>query len=460
MRTRAPSLGALLAICAFTLSSLGLGLYAWITFGGPTPFTAKGYRISAVYREAAQVPDQAQVRISGVNVGRVVSVQQTGPRTLLELELDSEFAPIPADTRTVVRRKTLLGEAYIELSPGTPISRGGKPLADGGRLPLSASESTVEFDEVLRAFDPVTQRSLQVLLAELARAADGNSRSLNAALGNLPFAVSDSAALVKVLRSQRDDVRSLVSDSAEALGALSRQPGSLGALVRNSSRIVEATASRDQALTETTRIMPTFLDELRPTLRLAREVGAESDPLLDELQPAAARLPGTLRDLNAAAPNVKALFRALPRLRAPALRALPATTRLLDRARPLVVQLHPALRDLVPLVEWLTINRREVAAWITKLATAAQASNQSGHYARILIVLAREGLTIYDERLDSNRHNPYPKPGYLERVGQPHVLAFDCRNAGSTDDAPPCVEQGPFEFRGRRGAFPQLSEAP
>ncbi|MGH2981128.1 MAG: hypothetical protein ACRDKV_03675, partial [Solirubrobacterales bacterium] len=166
------------------------------------------------------------------------------------------------------------------------------------------------------------------------------------------------------------------------------------------------------------------------------------------------------RDLNAAAPNVKALFRALPRLRAPALRALPATTRLLDSAHPLVLRLHPALRDLVPVVEWLTAYRRELAAWFAKLAAIAQSSNQSGHMTRILIVLATEGLTIYDQREPSNRHNPYPLPGYLDNLGKPHLLAFDCANAAPAGDAPPCVEQGPFNFRGFTGSFPRVKEAP
>jgi hypothetical protein len=62
-----------------------------------------------------------------------------------------------------------------------------------------------------------------------------------------------------------------------------------------------------------------------------------------------------------------------------------------------------------------------------------------GHYLRVLVVLAPEGAAISDERPPGNRHNPYPKPGYLTRVGRPHLPAFDCANAAPAD-APPCVE--------------------
>jgi phospholipid/cholesterol/gamma-HCH transport system substrate-binding protein len=460
MQTRAPSFGAILAMVAFALSSFLLTLFAWISFGGPVPFAAEGYRFTALYREAVQVPEQADVRISGVGVGKVTAVEQTGPNTRLEIEMDSEFAPIPSDTRTVVRRKTLLGEAYVELSPGTPIAKGGEPLEDGGELRLSASVSAVEFDEVLRAFDPPTRASLQQVLEELALATGSYGAEINGALGNLPFAVSDTAALVRILGSQRDDVRTLVRDSGTVLEALSERPGALAALVRNGARVVEATAARDAALTETVRIMPTFLDELRPTLELARDVGAEAAPLLDELQPAAEELPATLRDLSASAPDVEAVFRTLPPLQRRARVALPATTRLLEATRPLVRKLHPALRDLVPVVDWLALYRREFTAWMPKLAAVAASANESGHFARILIVLASEGLTIFDQRPPGNRHNPYPKPGSLAKVGSPHLLAFDCANAAPESDAPPCVEQGPFRFRGYQGTFPQVRQAP
>ena len=45
--------------------------------------------------------------------------------------IDARYAPIPKDTRAILRQKTLLGETYVELSPGTASS--GR-VADGGDL--------------------------------------------------------------------------------------------------------------------------------------------------------------------------------------------------------------------------------------------------------------------------------------------------------------------------------------
>ena len=55
------------------------------------------------------------------------------------MNLKQRYAPIPADTRAIVRLKTLLGEAYVELSTGT---HSGPQLPDGGTIARSQVEST------------------------------------------------------------------------------------------------------------------------------------------------------------------------------------------------------------------------------------------------------------------------------------------------------------------------------
>ena len=85
-----------------------------------------------------QLAQESDVRISGVSVGKVVSVsldRHTG-LTKAVFQIDSQYAPRPADTRAILRQKSLLGETYIELSPG---SQNGPKLPDGGTLPQRRS---------------------------------------------------------------------------------------------------------------------------------------------------------------------------------------------------------------------------------------------------------------------------------------------------------------------------------
>jgi len=137
---------------------------------------------------------------------------------------------------------------------------------------------------------------------------------------------------------------------------------------------------------------------------------------------------------------------------------------LLNELRPAVKQLHPALRQLVPVVDWATMYRRELGAWVAKLAASTEATSpvagNAVHMIRVLIVFSQEGLALYDHRLGSDRHNPYPKPGYLDQVGKPYLKSFDCANAaGDGSAAPPCTIQGPFNFRGYQSDYPHVREA-
>ena len=124
MVKQAPSLGRLLIMVGFAFSCVAILLYLWLTFGGAVPLRAKGYRVTVNFPEASTLAQQADVRISGVTVGKVVSKQvvvvngQVKPLTAATLEIQRKYAPIAKDTRAVLRQKTLLGETYVELSPG------------------------------------------------------------------------------------------------------------------------------------------------------------------------------------------------------------------------------------------------------------------------------------------------------------------------------------------------------
>src|SRR5438270_867780 len=165
MQKRAPSISQIGVMGVFALSCFGILLYIWISFGGAIPLAAKGYRVKASFAEATQLSDTADVRISGVTVGRVVGTGQVHGRTQATMQIDRRYVPIPRDTRAILRQKTLLGETYIELTPGDRRTGG---LPDGGTLPNAQVAPTTELDEVTRAFDARTRTDLQRMFHGLA----------------------------------------------------------------------------------------------------------------------------------------------------------------------------------------------------------------------------------------------------------------------------------------------------
>src|SRR2546423_8506486 len=113
METRAPTRARIGLMALFALSCFGLLLYLWSSFGGPTPLKPRGYRFAVSFAEATQLAPQAEVRISGVPVGRVVSTEPHNGLTRTVVELKSQYAPLPRDSRAMLRIKTMLGETYV-----------------------------------------------------------------------------------------------------------------------------------------------------------------------------------------------------------------------------------------------------------------------------------------------------------------------------------------------------------
>ena len=244
MIKEAPSFGRIFAMVAFALSCFGILIFLWLNFGGSMPLQPEGYRVTVSVPEAAQLAQEADVRISGVPVGRVKKLEpneQTG-LTDTEIEIDSRYAPIPRDTRAILRQKTLLGETYLELTPG---HRSSGTLDDGGRLANSRVEETVELDEIFSAFDPDTREAFRDWVKELAGAIErGGAENLSDALGNFEGFAVDGAELLTILDEQGLALHRLIRNTGEVFGALNERQGALRELIANSKRTFEATARK------------------------------------------------------------------------------------------------------------------------------------------------------------------------------------------------------------------------
>ena len=72
MDTGSPSVTKIMTMVLFALSVIGLTIFLWLSFGGTIPLTPRGYEFRVSFTNASQLADQADVRIAGVSVGKVV----------------------------------------------------------------------------------------------------------------------------------------------------------------------------------------------------------------------------------------------------------------------------------------------------------------------------------------------------------------------------------------------------
>ncbi|MEA2443628.1 MAG: phospholipid/cholesterol/gamma-HCH transport system substrate-binding protein, partial [Thermoleophilales bacterium] len=254
MQKDAPSVGRILAMVVFALSCFGILTFLWISFGGSLPLKPKDYQLTVNFPEATTLAEAADVRIAGVSVGKVRSkaLDKAGNRTKVILKIDAKYAPLPRDTRAILRQKTLLGETFVELSPGR---RSSGTLIDGGTLASGQVEPTVELDEILRIFDPATKRAFRSWVQESAKTVAGTApEDLNSALGNLAGFAQDGAGVLQVLDTQSTAVRRLIANTGVVFGALNKRNGQLRQLIVNSDRTFSATQAEQVALADTFRV--------------------------------------------------------------------------------------------------------------------------------------------------------------------------------------------------------------
>jgi phospholipid/cholesterol/gamma-HCH transport system substrate-binding protein len=414
MSKKAPSSTQLLVITGFALSCFGILLFLWITFGGPTPFKAKSYEVTIPFDEAAQLAQQSDVRISGVNVGKVKNIERSpGKLAIATIEIDDKYAPIPRDTRAILRTKTLLAETYVELTPG---NRDGPKLEDGGTLPSANVARSVQIDEIFRTFDKKTRAAFQEWMQNLAIAVHGRGQDLSAAFGELNTTFTEFDQLFRTLDTQRVAVRQLFSNGAVALDAFRGREGQLADLVRNSNNVFQTTAARDRDIEALFRAFPTFEDESKLTLERLKEFAVNTDPLMRQLVPAAEQLSPTLVAFAKAAPQAKGFFEGFATVIARSTTGFPAFRKLLrDDFPPFLRAVDPFLRNLNPILTGLDLYKHEITAAMANVTAATNAihlgaTGDTTHYLRTLGPFSPESLATFTSRTTTNRNTAYSQP--------------------------------------------------
>jgi len=463
MSKRAPSTTQLLVITGFALSCFGILLFLWVTFGGPTPFRAKTYEVKIPFTEATQLAEQSDVRISGVNVGKVQKIElaPNGKQALATAAIDDRYAPIPESTRAILRTKTLLGETYIELTPG---SREGPEMEDGGTLPEAHVAESVQLDEIFSTFNAQTRAAFQEWMQEAAIAINGQGQNLSYAIGGLEPTFTEFDKLFRVLDSQRLAVGQLFLNGATTFDALRGREGQLQDLIQSSNAVFQTTARRNRDIEALFRAFPTFLDESRTTFSRLKDFSLNADPLMRQLVPAAEQLSPTLIALSKLAPESKAFFEGLGPVIKRAPEGFSALRKIFrDEFPPLLRALDPFIRNLNPILIGLKLYRSEVTSFFANLAATfngiltEEGSGEEGqdeeatHYLRALGPMTPEMLAVYPHRLTINRNSAYSPPKWAENliVGLPNFDIRQCSTGITATLDPSDWEDPAFKERTR-----------
>lgn len=276
-----------------------LGLLLWLAANVGALGQGAGDRYTVRLDHAAGLVEDNAVKIAGVKVGVVETVEVDHSTAVLTLRLDKEVE-LHTDASGLVRAKSLLGEKYMQLAPG---SLDQPVLEPGGEI--AHVETTFEVDEVLNALEPVLggDSSFAQALVPLANRIDGILASAEGEDGQPPIVdreelrktIEDAEkgiqTMSRMLEENEQGLKDLIDNSNKVLGD-PRIPRIIGNLDR-----VAATAANDlpDLIAKTDRAV-TNLE--RVTAELTPERAEKIGRTVDNLELASNNLKNVSEDLK------------------------------------------------------------------------------------------------------------------------------------------------------------------
>jgi phospholipid/cholesterol/gamma-HCH transport system substrate-binding protein len=263
---------------------LAAAVLVWLLFlrGGSS------YEVSLMLDNASQLVEGNQVKVGGISVGSVNSIELAdNGQAQVHISIDEDsVTPLHTGSRAAVRSVSLSGVAnrYVALTPG-PVNAG--TIADGGAIPADDTSAEVDLDEVLNTLDPATLRDLKMLVRGGARGLDHRGAQLGRAIETLDPALSQFDAVEQELLRDQDTFERFLVESADVVSAVAKRPAQLERLVASAHATLGELAAHDGELDRVLARAPDTLREANTTLVNLRATLKDVDPAIVEARPLA-----------------------------------------------------------------------------------------------------------------------------------------------------------------------------
>lgn len=242
---------------------LGLGL-AWWAVGNvlQIDLVDKPYTITAEFESSPGLQPGFDVGYLGTPIGRIRHVDLDGDGVSVELAID-HGRHIPEGSSLAVRRKSAIGEPYVDVVPPEGASTDGPFLAAGAHIPRERTSTPLEYAELFDALDDlvsaVPRDDLATLFHELALGLDGRSQDLRRLITGSSDAVDTFAQHSELIEAFTRDMADLVGTMSDHREALSE---GLGNAADVTGALSEANADLERVLVQGDRISNRVADLL------------------------------------------------------------------------------------------------------------------------------------------------------------------------------------------------------
>ena len=210
-------------------------------------------RVTGYFTSATGIYPGDEIRVSGVKIGTVSSIQAMPNQAKLTLEVDRDV-PIPADAKAVIVSQNLVAARYVQLTPA--YRKTGPAMRDGAVIPVDRTAVPVEWDEVVSQLTrlatdlgpnrAVSSTSVSRFIDSAAGALDGNGTKLRQTLSQLSgvgrILANGSGNIVDIIKNLQNFVTTL-RDSNQQIVQFEDRLATLSSVVNDSRSDLDAALS-------------------------------------------------------------------------------------------------------------------------------------------------------------------------------------------------------------------------
>lgn len=378
-----------------------------------------GYRVRAIFDNAFTVIPGLDVKIAGVRVGQVESLDVTKDnKAAVVLRIDKkEFQDFRTDALCTIRPQGLIGEKFVECDPTLPRREGTQPPpelpvipegepGEGQRLlPVERTGKPVDIDLINDTLRLPYRERLSLILNELGTAVAGRGTELRDVVKRLNPGLRETDKVLAILAEQNRTLADLAVQSDIALAPLAREREQVKGFIDGADTTLQAQAAASDALEQSLEKLPTFLEELQPTMQQLESLSDEAIPVISDIGAVAPQLSDLIEGAGPFATAAIPATESLGETADTGGKALIASKGTIDQAATLAENAEPAASNLKALTESLesTGSFERILSLIFYAATSQNGFDELGYYARARVLTSADATRYETTKTSASR---------------------------------------------------------
>jgi phospholipid/cholesterol/gamma-HCH transport system substrate-binding protein len=236
------------------------------------PVIGGGDVYRAAFTEAGGLKANDEVRIAGVRVGKVESVELDGDHVQVTFRVDSD-AEFGQETRAAIKVKTLLGSMFLAIEPA-----GDGQLDEDSEIPVERTQSPYD---VVEAFTGLAETSEEIDTDQLAESLTTLADLSRNTPEEFRGALKGVSALSANVAAKNEEIGELLRNLEKVSGVLDERDEDIIALMRDADVLFQALVKRRESIH---RLLVATSDLSRELGALVRESRADLKPALTNLE--------------------------------------------------------------------------------------------------------------------------------------------------------------------------------